>query len=234
MRTTRSCPPTAPVPRPDLTSSPRTSCPRVRKYSSAARSAGGRVWVVTDRGAFRSSGDGYEPLEVGPRQLEPGQPQVKAGARVVAVAADGVGQVWVATDRGLYITDGEQWWQSLDRDDGVPYEAMTCLHLAPNGDVWGGTNEGPGGCATASFVTSGAARWLPGNRVRAIWTDAKNRAWLETDRGFACIEEKPTTLAQKAAHFDQITQERHNRRGFICAIDLELPGRPFQGIPLST
>jgi hypothetical protein len=198
--------------------------PTGAKVRSAAKSASGRVWVITDRGPFRSTIDGYEPLEVGPRQLEPGQPQVEASARVVAVAADGVGQVWVATDRGLYITDGEQWWHGLERDDGVPYEAMTCLHLAPNGDVWGGTEEGAWRLRDGQFRYFWGRRWLPGNRIRSIWTDNKERAWLETDLGIACIEEKAITLAEKAGHFDKITQERHNRRGFICGIDLNAPG----------
>ena len=69
------------------------------------------------------TGDGYEPLEVGPRQLEPGQPSVKANARVVAVEADGVGQVWVATDRGLYVTDGE--------NGGKASSATTAFHMKP-------------------------------------------------------------------------------------------------------
>ena len=167
--------------------------PAGARVLSAARSAGGRVWVVTDRGAFRSSGEIYEPLEAGPKQLEPGQPPVKANVQVVAVASNAVGHVWVATDRGLYITDGEQWWQSLDRHDGVPHESMTCLHLVPNGDVWGGTNEGAWRCraAMASFAISGAYAGCPTTVFRAaIWSDAKGRTWLETDKGVACIEEK--------------------------------------------
>jgi ligand-binding sensor domain-containing protein len=141
--------------------------PAGAKVLSAARSGGGRVWVVTDRGAFRSDGDVYEPLEVGPGQLEPGQPPVKA-SQVVAVAADAVGHVWLATNRGLYITDGEQWWQSLDRRDGVPYEAMTCLHLARNGDVWGGTNEGAWRLRDGQFRYFWGLRWLPDNHVRHL------------------------------------------------------------------
>ncbi|HZP84491.1 MAG TPA: hypothetical protein VFB21_22845, partial [Chthonomonadaceae bacterium] len=72
-------------------------------------------------------------------------------------------------------------------------------------------------------------RWLPGNKVSAIWTDAKGRAWIETEGGVACIEEKPMTLAEKAAHFDKITQERHNRRGYIGHITLKVAGDPTQG-----
>jgi hypothetical protein len=207
----------------------RAKLPAGVQVLSAARTPGGTVWVVTDRGAFCSRGDGYVPLEVGPRRPEPGQPPVRDGVRVVAVAADRQGHVWAATDAGLFATDGEQWWQSMSRQDGVPYEAMTCLHLAPNGDVWGGTAEGAWRLRDGQFRYFWGRRWLPGNRVRAVWTDDQGRAWLDTDGGVACIEEKPTTLAQKAAHFDRATQARHNRRGFINAILLQTPGDPAQG-----
>jgi hypothetical protein len=148
---------------------------------------------------------------------------------VTAVAADRLGHLWAATDAGLYVTDGDQCWHHLGRQDGMPYEALTCLHLAANGDVWAGTPEGAWRLRQGQFRYFWGRRWLPGNRVRAAWTDVRGRAWLDTDGGWACIQERPTTLAQKAAHFDQITQQRHNRRGFISQIHLEVPGDPAAG-----
>jgi hypothetical protein len=148
---------------------------------------------------------------------------------VAAVAADRLGHLWAATDAGLFGTDGAQWWQRLGRQDGMPYEVMTCLHLAANGDVWGGTPEGAWRLRDGQFRYFWGRRWLPGNKVSAVWTDAKGRAWLDTDAGVSCIEERPTTLAQKAAHFDRTTQERHNRRGFISQILLKAPGDPARG-----
>ncbi|HEV3443241.1 MAG TPA: hypothetical protein VG099_01305 [Gemmataceae bacterium] len=207
----------------------KAKLPAGAKVLSAARSANGAVWMVTDRGAYGTRGDGYVPLEIGPRRPEPGQPPVRAGTHVVAVASDRLGHVWAATNAGLYANDGTQWWQKLGRQDGVPYEVMTCLHMAPNGDVWGGTPEGAWRLRDGHFRYFWGRRWLPGNKVCAVWTDAQGRAWLDTDAGLACIEERSTTLAQKAAHFDRITQQRHNRRGFISQINLKVPGDPAQG-----
>jgi hypothetical protein len=199
------------------------------KVLSVARAASGRVWVVTDQGAYRSSGNGYEPLEIGPRRPEPGQPPVNPGARVVEVVGDSIGHIWVATTRGVYVTDGEEWWQKLDRLDGVPFEVMTCIHVAPNGDLWGGTGEGAWRLRDGEFRYFWGQRWLPDNHVRAIWSAMPGKVWVETNHGVACIEEKPMTLGEKAAHFDEITWSRHNRRGFICGLDLNAPGDPSRG-----
>jgi hypothetical protein len=203
--------------------------PAGAKVLSAARSTTGTVWVVTDQGAYCTGGGGYVPLEIGPRRPEPGQPPVPADTRVVAVASDRLGHLWAATNTGLYATDGAQWWQRLGRQDGVPWEGMTCMHLAANGDVWGGTAEGAWRLRDGRCRYFWGRRWLPGNQVKAVWTDARGRAWLDTDGGLACIEERPITLTRKAAHLDGITQARHNRRGFICQIHLKVPGDPAQG-----
>lgn len=216
-----------PVPKFDFVD--KSKLPADAKVSSAAKGANGSVWVVTDKGAFRSNndagGDKYVPLEIGPRRLEPGQPQVSAGiGQLVQLTADRQGHIWAATRSGVFVTDGDQWWQGLNRNDGVPYEALSCLHLAPNGDVWGGTREGAWRLRDGNFRYFWGKRWLPGNAVSDVWTDDKGRAWLETDGGVACIEEPSITLADKAAYFDKITQQRHVRRGFINELVLKVPG----------
>jgi hypothetical protein len=207
----------------------RTKLPAGARVLATARAASGRTWVLTDLGPFRSNGGGFEPLEVGPRQPEPGQPAVITPATITDLAADSVGHIWVGTNRGVYLSDGEQWWERLGGRDGVPYEPTRCLHLAPNGDLWAGTPEGAWRMRDGRFRYFWGRRWLTDNDVRAIWTDAAGRAWIETQSGLACIEERPMTLANKAAHYDRIVQERHNRRGYIAAIDLKTPGDPTSG-----
>jgi hypothetical protein len=203
--------------------------PTGAKVLSAAKAMNGRVWIVTDKGAFASVAGGYAPLKFGPQKLEPGQPAVPAEAKFVAVAADRAGHIWAATDRGLYVTNGDQWYSGLTRQDGVPFEEMTCLHVAANGDLWGGTTQGAWRLRDGQFRYFWGKRWLPGNRVRAIWTDGQGKTWLDTDGGVGGIEEWPMTLAKKAAHFDRITQDRHMRRGFISHIHLNTPGDPTKG-----
>ncbi len=207
----------------------RAKLPAGARVLSAARSAAGKLWVVTDKGAFASSANEYVPLNFVPRRPERGQPPFAVDAPVVAVAADRDGHFWAATAKGIVISDGERPAQTITRRDGMPYETMTCMHLAPNGDVWGGTTEGAWRLRGGEFRYFWGRRWLPGNKVRAVWTDRDGRAWLDTDGGVACIEERPMTLARKAAQFDRVTQERHNRRGFISSIALDVPGDPARG-----
>lgn len=221
-------PPDFQKPTPDFRFVDRTKLPSGATILSAAKAANGVIWVVTDKGAFRQRGGRSAPLQE-PGVFKTQQPQITPDTIVTQVASDRSGHIWAATTTGLYATDGGNWWQSLDRREGMPYETMTCLHLASNGDVWGGTEQGAWRMRAGKFRYFWGKRWLPGNKVSAVWTDAKGRAWLETDGGVACIEERPMTLGEKAAHFDKITQARHNRRGFISEIVLKVPGDPSKG-----
>lgn len=151
------------------------------------------------------------------------------GALIRQVVADARGLLWAASSKGVLIWDGSGAWQRMDRADGVPYDDVTCLHLAPNGDLWAGTPQGAWRLRAGRTSYFWGKRWMPGNRVASIWSESESRTWLETDGGYACIEEKPTTLAEKAAHFDRLTQERHNRRGYIGNIHLKMPGDPEGG-----
>ncbi|MCX6360595.1 MAG: hypothetical protein NT029_12345 [Armatimonadetes bacterium] len=151
------------------------------------------------------------------------------GAQLRQVVADAQGILWAAAGNGIYIYNGSDGWQRMDRADGVPYDDIACLHLAANGDLWAGTPEGAWRLRAGRYSYFRGKRWMPGNRVASIWSESESRTWLETDGGYACIEERPTTLAEKAAHFDRITQERHNRRGYIGNIHLKRPGDPTGG-----
>lgn len=210
----------------------RSLLPAEARVRSAAKAGSGAILVVTDRGSYRIAGGRAQTLRE-PVRRKPMQPETTP-ALFRAVTSDADGHVWVASTNGLFVTDGDQWWQPIDHLDGVPFDRMTCLHLAANGDVWGGTTEGAFRLRAGRFRYFWGLRWLPGNRVDAIWSGTPGRTWLQTNGGVACIEERPTTLAEKAAHYDRITQERHNRRGWICHIGLKTPGSPEKGFTQHT
>lgn len=215
-------------PKPDLSFVRRSGLPSGCRILSAARAIGGIAWIVTDSGVYRQQGDQVAALAL-PTVSRASQAPTPAGLRINFVCSDRLGHIWAATSQGVFITDGADWWERLDRQDGVPYDDVTCLHLAGNGDVWGGTVEGAWRLRAGRFRYFWGKRWLPGNRVTAIWSDAHARVWFDTDAGIGSIEEQPLTLARKAEHFDEITQQRHSRRGYIGLTHLKAPGDPAGG-----
>lgn len=201
----------------------RAKLPAGATVLSAARTSTGVTWIVTDRGNFRVEGGRYTALE-NPRLYRPQQPPINIDTVVTCVASDRDGHLWAGSTNGVYATDGADWRRALDRRDGMPIDAVRCLYLAPNGDLWGGTDEGAWRMRAGQFRYFWGLRWLPGNHVKALWGDETGRVWIETDGGFACIEEKSMTLGQKARAFNDLTQKWNNRRGFINERSLKMPG----------
>ena len=210
---------------------PASKLPSGSHLLSAARTRTGRVWAITDQGAFQLEGEKFVPLEL-PRSYKPLQQMINTDLKVMQVTGDGGDTILAATNFGMLMTDGKGWWRLLDRGDGMPYDTLNCVFQAKNGDIWGGTREGAWRWRNGKYRYFWGKRWMPGNQVSQIWADAKGRTWLQTDKGVACIEEKTMTLKEKAAYYDAITQQRHNRRGFISTIDFKVPGHPEKGIIL--
>jgi hypothetical protein len=210
-------------PAPDFGFVERAGLPAGAAISSAARSARGDVWVVTDRGSFRWTSGRYEPLEAA-RMLALHTTLVSVDTAINCVAADSDGHLFVGTTNGVFVTDGAGAVHALDRRDGMPVEDVRRLLVTKSGDVWAASERGAWRLRGGRFRYFAGRRWLAGDRVSAIWEGENGRVWLETDGGHACIEEKQMTLGQKARQFDALTQKWNNRRGFIDKRSLKTPG----------
>ncbi len=202
--------------------------PPGQKISSWARAHNGDIWMVTTHGAWKHSGGRWTPLEL-PSLYRPNQPVPNIDATIREVVADGAGTVWIATDHGVIATDGASWWHPLDHTDGMPFEDLLCVTPAPNGDLWGGTTQGAWRLRSGEWRYFYGPRWLPGNRVNSIAVDGAGDAWLATNEGVARIHEQPSAMSEKAAHYEQITAARHNRRGYVTSCVLNTPGDPDGG-----
>jgi hypothetical protein len=201
---------------------------------SAARTPDGRIWVVTDQGVFWMNGPKGPPLDA--RRFTPptsyltNQRPVNSDAAFSFVMTDRNGTVWLGSDVGVFATDGANWWNVIDRTDGLPYEYVTCLAIGPDASLWVGTIEGVCRLKEGGWQYYWGPRYLPHNRVNAIAVDEDGAAWVATDGGVARLYEQRVTLAEKAAHYQRITDERHNRRGYVTGARLKKPGDPGGGV----
>lgn len=185
--------------------------------------------MVSASGAYRQAGGKWSKIEL-PREYKILQRAPHVDTVIRHVSNDKDGNVWLATDQGAILTDGDRWWHPLNRDDGMPYEDLLCLTVAPNGDLWGGTTEGAWRLHEGTWSYFWGKRWLPDNHVNSIAVTDAGVAFLATPKGVSRIEEKKMTLADKAAHLEEITQARHNRRGWVTSCNLKVPGELDKGI----
>lgn len=190
--------------------------------------SGSEEWAVTDRGVFRRGGR-WERLSF-PRRYLTRQREVNIDARFTCVARDEAGSLWLGSDVGLFATDGADYWNVIDRGDGLPYEEITCLAFGPGAELWAGTTHGVCRFRDGAWLYYAGPRWLPGDRVTALAPDPAGGCWVGTDRGVARLYDRPTSLEEKAAHYQQITDSRHNRRGYVTGARLKAPGRPEAGV----
>jgi hypothetical protein len=107
----------------------------------------------------------------------------------------------------------------------LPAMPVTVIARDPSGMTWVGTAQGAVRLSAdgASREYFAGRRWLPDDRVSGIAVDGAV-AWIETPAGFARIEYRPMTLAEKSKVFVERVQARHNRWGLTADSHLRVPG----------
>lgn len=209
--------------------SPWIASPRVECVgeTSAVTANGDKVTVSGD-GVFLTRGEERVPFGV-PALQRTGMPAPHPETEIRSVFGDQDGHVWLATTHGAFITDGADWWQPLNAEDGMPREDLNCIAVASNGDIWGGTEAGAWRFRAGTWRYFRGRRWLPGDRVCQILITNTGQVWLITDGGVSWIEERNLKLEDKASHYEEITALRHNRRGWVAGCRLRRPGALDRG-----
>lgn len=134
---------------------------------------------------------------------------------VAALVVDSNGNLWFGSKEGIgKYANGI--WQLFTGKEGVPYTQFTCASAGPSGEVWFGTENGATRAENDYFYYRSTRRWLPDNYINDIAVGKDGTAWIATNKGIGQIISKEMTYEEKAAHFTQQTEERHNRMGFIC------------------
>jgi hypothetical protein len=104
------------------------------------------------------------------------------------------------------------------------------LAIGPDATLWAGTREGVCRYLNGEWQYYWGPRWLPNNRVNDLAVGADGAAWVATEGGVARLYDRATPLVAKAAHYQQITDARHNRRGFVTGSRLKVPGEVSGGV----
>jgi hypothetical protein len=107
---------------------------------------------------------------------------------------------------------------------GLPVAELTCLALSPAGDLWVGSRQGACRCVNGRFELYAGRRWLADDQVEAIDCAADGSVMVHTASGRSQIRFPALTLADKAAHYEQLTDARHQRFGYVTGCQLDQPG----------
>jgi len=130
----------------------------------------------------------------------------------------------VATDRGLNVFNGRRGWHAFTGDEGLPILELTGMAVAPNGNVWLGSNAGLIRWAGGHWTYIAGKRWLPDDRVNAIAPANDGSVWVGTPKGLAHLFHRKLTLEEKAAIYQQQVESRPGRHGFVGEKQLAGPG----------
>lgn len=106
----------------------------------------------------------------------------------------------------------------------LPCREIRCSRQIDNVS-WFGTARGA--CALrpdGSVDYYASRRWLLDDDVLDIWPGPDGSILVLSQQGLNIIHFQKTTLAQKAAHFDRLTRQRHIRFGFNSAFEMSTPG----------
>ena len=139
-------------------------------------------------------------------------------ASVNAVAGDKFGMLWVGTSEGLWVYDAGSYWISKKQVPALTSYNVKNILIGKSGKRYVGTDIGLVIYDGAIEHFYGKGRWLPDHAVTAVAeTDDGNTVLVGTENGLVIINTQTVTLAQKAEHFQQMTETYNIREGY-CAL----------------
>ncbi|MBI2433046.1 MAG: right-handed parallel beta-helix repeat-containing protein, partial [Candidatus Hydrogenedentes bacterium] len=146
--------------------------------------------------------------------------------RITALAVDSKENLWVGTPLGLSVRDPQGMWRQIRGKEGLPYEDVTTLAFDAQDRLWIGTIKGvihyrPYEEGRQWFYRQGPRYLLGDNVVDIAVTPDGKTAYILTDGGLSALEEKKTTLFEKAETIERLVNERHRRLGLVadCLLD---------------
>ena len=117
----------------------------------------------------------------------------------------------------------------------LPFSEFTVVAVESPSVTWIGSAQGAVRLQTPDRRVEYFAgeRWLPDDHVTGFGFEGST-TWIETPKGFARIEYKSMTLAEKSRVFVDRIQKRHNRWGLTATSELRVAGDLSTNRPVST
>ncbi len=119
----------------------------------------------------------------------------------------------------------------------LPVGGITASARASDGAQWLGTSQGVVRLDDTAAPRDrrqyfAGRRYLPDDDVQQLFPDASGGMWVRTRTGVSHLELRPMTLAQKAAHFERVVRDRHDRYGLLGDSHLATPGDLATNVPV--
>ena len=156
-----------------------------------------------------------------------GQGRIWGTQDVRAITYDAAGRLWFGILAGLGRRDADGTWSFFTGADGLPYNQFTCAAAGPDGSVWFGTTKGAIHYREGEWHYRQGRRWLIDDEVLALEVDPHGTVWLACRTGLTQIEFVPTTLAEKAKHYEAevATLIKRTPFGYVSPVTLVSPGQ---------
>lgn len=144
--------------------------------------------------------------------------------KAVTSVSDRHGHRYRITPQALVVEAPSGRGYIIDGSNGLPVDQLTCIAMTPTGDVWLGSSRGAVRLSGGRLEYYASKRWLPDDHVDAIECGADGSALIYTRTGASRISFRPMTLAEKASHYERLTDARHDRFGYVTGCRLLAPG----------
>lgn len=187
-----------------------------KSVNSIALDPNGILWVATDRGLLKRIPKEWQNLDE--MLMASGTEEKYFELHIPPGTADLLFSAPYSV--GCIAGNGDHWMWS--GKDGLPYGPVTTIRSY--GKVrWFGTDKGVARKDQTWRYYLGK-RWLPDDRVNDILPIDEHTAWIATPKGISQIQRVKMNLEEKAAHYEKIIAERHNRLGLVNYSVLDRPG----------
>jgi hypothetical protein len=144
------------------------------------------------------------------------------------------GEIVVGTQNGYYNVSASTGRVLTARNLRLPAPEITAVEVATNG-VWFGTRKGvflEAADGTTRYYAS--RRWLREDQVLDLRADGRGNLYVLGPSSVSLLRFAPTTLAAKAALYEENIRRRHIRYGMCAEVRLGQPGELSTAVMIDT